>query len=51
MDTRLIIIAIANVLLWVGLFLALTFSLMRGNRELNDRLEKMEARQKIDRPG
>jgi len=49
-DTRLIIIAAANVVVWTGLFLFLLFSLMRGNKTLSDRLEALEARHKDDQP-
>ena len=46
MDTRLIIIAVVNVIVWAGLFLFLLFSLMRGDKDLDDRLEALEGRHK-----
>jgi len=46
MDTRLIIIAAVNVVVWTGLFLFLLFALMRGGKDLDHRLEALEARHK-----
>lgn len=44
------IIAIANVVLWTGLFLVLLFTLMRGDSDINTRLDEMESRHKDGQP-
>jgi hypothetical protein len=42
----LIWIAVANVVLWTGLFLILLFALMRGQNDIDSRLDQMESRLK-----
>jgi hypothetical protein len=49
-DVRLVIIAVVNVIIWVGLFLFLLFQLMRGNKDIGDRLAAIEARHKDGQP-
>ena len=44
------IIAAANVVVWTGLFLALLFALMRGEADISQRLDEMEAHQKDKQP-
>ncbi len=39
----LLLIAIANAVVWVGLFLFLLWRLMRGSRQIDEQISKLEA--------
>lgn len=39
-------IAIANAVVWTGVFLILLFTLNRGEQDIEERLERLEGREK-----
>lgn len=44
--STLLMIAVANAVVWTGLFLILLFALMRNHKDIDAQLERLESRLK-----